>query len=97
MGRGSCSKAIRRANRSAERGKIPGGANHSSVPGKKWTRKDVLRVRQKVQSDLLNGLIDNSHMKIQKNMKKAFVKQDISKQDIIKSIKVMKPLGSNTE
>ena len=97
MGRGNCSKAMRQANRAAARGKIPAGANHSTVPGKKWTRKDVLRVRETVQSDLLNGLIDNSHINIQKTMKKAFVKQDISKKDLIKSIKVMKALGSNTE
>ena len=97
MGRGGCSKAMRQANRAASRGKIPGGAHHSTVPGKKWTRKDVLSVRQKVQADLLNGRIDNSHIKIQKAMKKCFVKQEISKEDIIKSIKIMKPLRSNTE
>ncbi len=97
MGRGVCSKSIRQANRAAARGTIRAGANHSTVPGKKWTRKDVLLLRQTVQSDLLNGLIDNSHIKIQKTMKKAFVKQDINKKDLIKSIKVMKSLRSNTE
>ena len=97
MGRGSCSKAIRQANRAAARGKIPCGANHSTVPGKKWTRKDVLRVRQSVQDDLLNGDIDNSHSNIQENMKKVFVKQDINKEDLIKSIKIMKSISSNAE
>ena len=86
MGRGTCSKAMRQANRKAVRGKVPAGANHSSVPGKKWTRKDVLRVRQQVQTDLFNGLIDNSHIKMEKSMKRAFMKQNINKKDIINSI-----------
>lgn len=95
MGRGSCSKAIRQANRAAARGKIPAGPNHSTVPGKKWTRKDVLRIRQSVQYDLLNGDIDSSHSNVQQTMKKVFVKHDINKEDIIKSIKVKKPFPSN--
>jgi hypothetical protein len=97
MGRGNCSKAIRMANRAAQRGKMPAGANHSTVPGKKWTRKDVLHVRETVQFDLLHGLIDNSHIEMSKTMKQAPLKQDISKKDLIKSIKVMKPVLSNAE
>lgn len=97
MGRGNCSKAVRQATRAAERGKIGGGPNHSSVPGKKWTRKDVLRIREEVQFNALNGLVDNSHINATKCMKRAFVKQNISKEDLIKSIKVVKTLGSNTE
>lgn len=97
MGRGSASKAMRQANRAIARGNIPVGANHSSVPGKKWTRKDVLRVRQQVQTDLFNGLIDNSHIKMEKSMKRAFMKQNINKKDISNSIKIMEALRSNTE
>ena len=85
MGRGVCSKAMRRANRAGANGKIPAGTIHSTVPGKKWTRKDVLLLRQNVQSDLLNGIIETSHIKIQQSMRKA-VKQAVSKKDIIKSI-----------
>ena len=86
MGRGVCSKAMRRANRAGANGKIPAGTIHSTVPGKKWTRKDVLLLRQNVQSDLLNGLIETSHIKIQQSMKKASGKKAVSKKDIIKSI-----------
>ena len=49
MGRGKYSKMVRKSNRMIERGTKLGGTQHTAARGKKWTRKDVLEVREKAQ------------------------------------------------
>ena len=46
MGRGKCSKIVRRTNRALERGNALGGNQHSHKNGSKWSRKDVLETRK---------------------------------------------------
>ena len=51
MGRGKYSKMVRKSNRMIERGTKLGGTQHTAARGKKWTRKDVLEVREKAQRE----------------------------------------------
>jgi hypothetical protein len=46
MGRGKCSKIVRKTNRALERGNALGGNQHSHKSGTKWSRKDVLETRK---------------------------------------------------
>jgi hypothetical protein len=98
MGRGQCSKMVRKTNRMVERGTKLGGTQHTPVKGRKWSRKDVLEARNLAKQDGAIGsalLVEKTLKSRNKGESKEMSAKRVSEQ--LKSIKVMKSLGGNTE
>jgi hypothetical protein len=55
MGRGKCSKMVRKSNRAVDRGTKLCGTQHAPVKGMKWSRKDVLELRKLAKQEVSIG------------------------------------------